>query len=216
MIRDRILGVDAEDRYRQYAADIHASGMYLLSLINDILDLSKIEAGKQALDEADVPIERLLEETLQIASPAVLRSDTHLRVEVAPDVPLLRVDELKFRQVLINLLSNAYKFTPPGGDVVLSVSVLPDRSIRFAIRDHGPGIAAADIEKVLVPFGQVPHERRGGRTGTGLGLPLSKALVEVHGGSFAIESKVGTGTEVVFVLPETRGVWQESFAFGNG
>jgi PAS domain S-box-containing protein len=216
VIRDRILGDDAGDRYRQYAADIHASGMHLLSLIDDILDLSKIEAGKQALEETDVPVDRLLDETLRIASPAVLRSSANLRVEVAPDMPLLRVDERKFRQVLINLLSNAYKFSPDGADVVLSASVLPDRSIRFSIRDFGPGIAPADIEKILVPFGQIPHSRRGGQTGTGLGLPLSKGLVEVHGGSFSIESEVGVGTEVVIVLPETRGVWQESFAFGKG
>ncbi|MEX2453561.1 MAG: PAS domain S-box protein [Rhodospirillaceae bacterium] len=215
VIRDQIFGPDAGEKYRQYAGDIHASGDHLLSLINDILDLSRIEAGKQVLEETEVPLRKLIEDTVRIADPAIRDNRLKLTIELEPGMPILRVDEIKFRQILLNLLSNACKFTPDGGEIVVSGSVLPDRTIAISIRDSGIGIADTDMAKVLVPFGQVAHARSRNKTGTGLGLPLSKSLVESHGGVFRITSEVGRGTEITIVLPESRGVWQESFAFGG-
>jgi signal transduction histidine kinase len=190
-------------KYRDYAQDIHASGRHLLDLINNILDHAKIEAGQMELDEADLGVPRVVDECVRVMRGRAAAGQVDLRANIDPALPPLYADELRLRQIILNMLSNAIKFTPPGGEVGVSAALDPDGRLHIVIADTGLGIAPADIPLALAPFGQVNGNART-REGTGLGLPLSKELVEMHGGTFSIASAVGTGTTIDIAFPADR------------
>ncbi len=204
LIHRQTFGPLGSDRYGEYAQDILDSGRHLLKLINDILDVSKMEAGKVELDESEVRIEQVIRSSARLVSGRAQEAKVRLSLPRSPNLPPLRADERRLKQVLLNLLSNAIKFTPPGGQV--SVEANPSNRSGFTIKvsDTGIGIHPADIAKVLSPFGQVDSNLSRRYDGTGLGLPLSKALVELHGGRLSIDSKVGVGTTVTVTLPAER------------
>lgn len=212
VLRDEIFGPMEHDKYHEYSKDIHASGTHLLELIEDILDLSKIETGNIVVDEKDIDVVAMMEETMRIAAPAVQKGNFDLSVDVASEFPILQADETRLRQVLLNLLSNAFKFTPEGGQIAVTVNINEDGEPEFSVRDTGIGIAAEDIPHVLAPFGRVQQPTVDNERGTGLGLPLSKSLVEMHGGAFRISSTFGVGTEVKFTLPAHRAVYRPARA----
>jgi signal transduction histidine kinase len=201
IIKGQLFGRDVADRYSDYANDIHKSGSHLLSIINDILDLSKIEAGQVTLSDEERTLASLVDEA------RTLLGDKH---EAAFEIVLpqpalrLRVDSRKFRQILLNLLSNAFKFTPTGGTVTLSAGHARGGGIAVTVRDTGIGIAPENIEKVLAPFGQVESAFSRRHHGTGLGLPLAKSLAELHGGTLRVESVLNEGTAVTIRLPAWR------------
>jgi signal transduction histidine kinase len=202
IIAGRLFGDGQQERYSDYARDIHNSGTHLLGIINDILDLSKIEAGHAVLDEAEVPLARIVDDTSTLLGER--RGDVAFTVELPEPAPSLIVDERKIVQILVNLLSNAFKFTPAGGGVTLSALPRADGSLDLVVRDSGIGIAPGDIEKVLSPFGQVESVFSRRNHGTGLGLPLARSLAELHGGTLSLQSIEGHGTTVTIHLPARR------------
>jgi PAS domain S-box-containing protein len=204
VIAEQHFGDEELERYSGYARDIHASGAHLLSIIEDILDLSKIEAGHSTLDETVTPVFELAGSVRTLMGKRFEDAGIDFHLEVAEPQTLLEVDRRKITQILVNLLSNAAKFTPKGGTVIMGGARKPDGSFVFAVRDTGIGIAAKDLEAVLAPFGQIESAFRRKHHGTGLGLPLSKALAEQHGGTLAIESAVNQGTTVIITLPPER------------
>ncbi len=214
VLRDEIFGPMEHEKYHEYSKDIHASGTHLLELIEDILDLSKIETGNIVVDEKEIDVAGMMEETMRIAAPAVQKGNFDLSVDIASDFPVLQADETRLRQVLLNLLSNAFKFTPEGGRIAVSIDINDAGEPEFSVRDTGIGIAAADIPHVLAPFGRVEQPTVDNERGTGLGLPLSKSLIEMHGGAFRIASTLGQGTEVTFTLPAHRAVYRTSLVAG--
>jgi PAS domain S-box-containing protein len=214
VLRDEIFGPMEHEKYHEYSKDIHASGTHLLELIEDILDLSKIETGNIDVYEKEIDVREMMEETMRIAAPAIQKGNFDLSVEIAPAFPVLRADETRLRQVLLNLLSNAFKFTSEGGKITVKVDINDDGEPVFIVRDTGIGIAAKDIQHVLAPFGRVEQATVDNTRGTGLGLPLSKSLIEMHGGTFRLSSTLGTGTEVMFSLPAHRAIYRSSRAAG--
>ncbi|CAN0528073.1 unnamed protein product, partial [Laminaria digitata] len=210
VLRDEIFGPMEHEKYHEYSKDIHASGTHLLELIEDILDLSKIETGNIVVDEKEIDVAVMMEETMRIAAPAVQKGNFDLSVEIGAELPALQADETRLRQVLLNLLSNAFKFTPQGGKIAVTVDINEEGEPEFGVRDTGIGIAPEDIQHVLAPFGRVEQPVVDNERGTGLGLPLSKSLVEMHGGTFRISSALGSGTEVTFTLPAHRAIYRSS------
>ena len=199
-----IFGPVGNPKYLEYASDINASGQHLLELINDILDLSKIEAGKAELHEQVIDIPRVVKSCLSLVKERSQRAGLTLQSELPEGLPSLRADERKLKQMLINLLSNAIKFTPSGGTVALTASVEPGEGLLIRVSDTGIGIAAEDIATALEPFVQVGGSLTRRHEGTGLGLPLTKALVELHGGSLEIDSALDRGTTVRVRFPSQR------------
>ena len=199
IIKDRLFG-NAIDKYSDYAADILSSAKHLLAIINDILDVSKIEAGQMELYEEAVDLSRVIEGVVKLLRQKIDAAKVCLFVE-SDGLPLIRADERKLKQILMNLLSNAVKFTPQGGMVAI-LSFLDEKGdVAIEVRDTGIGMAPDDIPKALAAFGQVDSTLGRKHEGTGLGLPLVKALVEIHGGQFALSSELGRGTSAVVVLP---------------
>ena len=193
----------ADEALRGYANDIHAAGTYLLELINDILDMSKIEAGKYELRLGPVQPRRLLEDTLRMLRQNAQEQGVTLTEDIPADLPeRIVADGRAVRQVALNLLSNAIKFTPAGGRVHLSARTAGPM-LEFAVSDTGIGIAAADLPRLGRPFEQIDNDLNRKHQGTGLGLALSRSLVEMHGGSLAIASQPGKGTTVTARLPLT-------------
>ena len=195
------LGKLAHPQYHEYAQHIHASGQHLLSLINDLLDLSKIEAGKLELWEEEVDLAALIERCRVFVEESAQNKGIKLSLRAQEGLPVMLCDARKLKQVLVNLLSNAVKFTDAGGRI--AVEARPDGAggAVIEVSDTGIGIAAEDLEKVMSPFGQV-HEALNRETqGTGLGLPLSRALVELHGGRLTLQSELGKGTTARVELP---------------
>jgi two-component system cell cycle sensor histidine kinase PleC len=191
-----------EQKYHDYINDIYASGVHLLSLINDILDFSKAEAGKLELEVSEVNASKTVSNCLRLVQQRALTGQVRLIDECPKDEIILHIDGKKFKQIMLNLLSNAVKFTPSGGSVsVTAWHNLGDDSFTFEVIDSGIGIAPKDISRAMSPFGQVDNTLKRKYEGTGLGLPLTKKLVELMGGKFMIESKVGTGTKITFTLP---------------
>ena len=203
IIRDEMFGPIGQEQYKEYIADIHSSGTHLLNLINDILDLSKIEAGKQDLSESLVALHEVVGSCRRVIHARAEEARLTLVSDIPPDLPLLLADERKLKQVLINLLSNAVKFTPEGGTITTKAWI-ENGAFVVAISDTGIGIAPEDIEKAMAAFGQVDSDLNRRANGTGLGLPLVKSLIELHGGSFHLESTVGVGTTVTMRLPHSR------------
>jgi len=192
------------ERYGGYVRDIIRSSRHLLGIISDILETAKMEAGKIELDEEDVDLAEDVRDTVQLLGEQAALAQLTLTVDAAPTLPLLHADRRRIRQIVINLVSNAIKFTPPGGRIAVALRHAPSGEVTLTVADTGIGIATANIPKVLAPFGQVegPLNRR--HEGTGLGLPLSKALAELHGGGLSIDSAPGQGTRVTVMFPQTR------------
>jgi signal transduction histidine kinase len=190
-------------RYKEYNRNVFDSARHLLSLINDILDLSKIEAGRYELEETEVDLGRIIEPVVRLVRERAMRKNLTLRASIEPMAPLIG-DERALKQILINLLTNAVKFTERGGEIEIIGRQAPDGDILLSVRDTGIGIAEDQIAKVLEPFGQARNAYMAGESGTGLGLPITRSLINLHGGSLAIESKLGVGTTVTLRLPAMR------------
>jgi PAS domain S-box-containing protein len=204
IIKDQLFG-NTFDKYIDYARDIFNSGTLLLALINDILDLAKIEAGRMELYEEIVDVSCLIEAVILLLREEVAAANLRLETKIVAGLPPVRADQRRLKQILLNLLSNSIKFTPAGGSI--SIAAAPrseDGDLEIVIRDTGIGIARQDISKALEPFGQIENSLIRSHAGTGLGLPLVKALTELHGGTVAITSRVGHGTEVVVTLSRER------------
>jgi two-component system, cell cycle sensor histidine kinase PleC len=203
MIRDAIMGPVAT-RYREYAHDIHSCGRLLLGVISDVLDLSKVEVGRLDLHDEQVDLAKVVGDCHRLISERVKTGRLELAIDLPPDLPMLLGDELRLKQIVLNLLSNSVKFTPAGGRVTLSAAVAPDGSLALAVSDTGIGMKPEEIPIALEPFRQIDsvHTRR--YEGTGLGLPLARTLAELHGGTLSIDSVPGRGTTVTVRLPPER------------
>jgi signal transduction histidine kinase len=202
LMRGRTFGPLSE-RYHEYAGDIFSSGTHLLALINDILNLSKLEAGQLALEEQEIDLAATVADCISLLETQAREANIRLVVALDRNIHTVRGDERRLRQILINLLSNAVKFTPEGGQVQVS-SALVEGGLAISVRDSGIGMAPEDIPTAMAPFGQLDRTIRRRQEGTGLGLPLAKHLAELHGAAFTIESKLNAGTTVTFVLPKER------------
>ena len=202
MIDSQVLGADSP-KYREYAADICTSGKHLLRIINEMLDIAKIEAGKYVIEENEVALGALAEEAVRILAIETEKAGLTLTTEMPPDLPKVRVDAGAIRRMFFNLLSNALKFTPPDGTVVLALARV-GQGIEIAVTDTGIGISKADLPKLMQPFAQVEGAYQRRYRGTGLGLAIVRALVELHGGTMEIQSTPGRGTRVSVMLPADR------------
>jgi two-component system cell cycle sensor histidine kinase PleC len=207
-----MFGPLGDARYKGYAADILQSGQHLLSLINDILDMAKIEAGKLSLHYETVSLQEICEDAIRLMRGKVEDSRLTLTLEAAADLPDLEADQRGCKQVMLNLISNAVKFTPEGGAITVALSRSAPGRLRVTVADTGIGIAAEDLERLARPFEQVEGQHSKTTQGTGLGLALTKALIELHGGTLAIESEPGRGTTVAVDLPIRRPVEQQARA----
>ncbi|HAJ47224.1 MAG TPA: hypothetical protein DCL54_11665 [Alphaproteobacteria bacterium] len=203
VMRNELLGPIGTPAYTSYLNDIHFSGNHLLSLINDILDLSKIEAGKFELQEATVDLNELIRDTARLIALRAEEGQVSLCNEV-PEGVLVRADERAMRQVAMNLATNAIKFTPPGGRVCCYFEACADGSAILRLSDTGRGIHPADLATVFESFGQGRHDRAVKERGTGLGLPIVRGIMRAHGGDATIESTLGKGTTVSLKLPASR------------
>ena len=201
VISGETFGPVGVDKYLEYAHDIHESADHLLAVVNDILDLSKIESGHATLVLEDSDAAELVDSCLRLIHGRAADARLQLRRMVEDSLPRLHVDSLKIKQILINLLSNAVKFTRSGGTVTLRASSTPEGGIAFAVSDTGIGIAEKDMSKAIETYGQVEPSDGVRVEGTGLGLPLAKALTELHGGELLIESTAGKGTTVTARFP---------------
>lgn len=204
LIRMELFGEIKPARYLEYIRDIHSSGVHLLHMINEVLDMAKIEAGRFDLHETVLCPAEAADEVVRMLRQSIETARVRLDLRVADDLPCIRADEQQVRRILVNLLSNAIKFTPAGGAITLSARLLDDGSFEVSVADTGIGIPADKIDKVLEPFEQVENSFTRTRAGTGLGLPLTKAMVEAHGGRLVLESELGKGTRVGVILPGTR------------
>jgi two-component system cell cycle sensor histidine kinase PleC len=204
IMKDQLFGPLGTPQYKEYSQDIWSSGTHLLELINDILDLSKIEAGKLDLQEEEVNIRDVVDTCVRLVANRAQKGEIKIHTDIAAEAPKLWADERKLKQILLNLLSNAVKFTRPGGTVSVTSTVAPTGDVVLRVIDTGIGIAANDIPKALAAFGQVDSSLSRKYEGTGLGLPLTKALVELHGGTLTLESQVNVGTTVCVSLPAVR------------
>ena len=202
VIMEERFGPIGNERYRDYLKDIHSSGAHVMSLVNDLLDLSKIEAGRMDLDFAAVDINRVISECVAIMQPQANRERVIMRLALAPHLPKILADERSLRQITLNLLSNAVKFNEPGGQVIVATALSDDGHAVVRIRDTGIGMSETDIETALEPFRQLATSRQ--TDGTGLGLPLTKALVEANRAFFSIKSKKNEGTMVEVAFPPAR------------
>jgi len=206
ILRAEPQGPLGSDRYRDYVGDIHNSGSHLLKLVNDLLDMAKAEAGRLEIREDVIDMQEVMQACAALLDPLCKASKVELHLAIAGSDRCLRGDEVRLRQILLNLLNNAVKFTPQGGRVSLEIAWDAQNAMIAEIKDTGIGIAPDDLNKVLQPFGQAGDIMTRKHQGTGLGLPLTKALVELHGGRLQIESALGQGTSVRIVFPPERTV----------
>jgi signal transduction histidine kinase len=202
VLNERMFG-ELNDKQEEYLKDIHASGQHLLSLINDILDLSKIEAGRMELELTDFDLPSAMDNAVTLVRERASRKGVTVRMAVGAGVGGIRGDERKVRQVLLNLLSNAIKFTPEGGRIEVGAAV-EDGTVEVSVSDTGVGIAPEDLEAVFEEFRQVGASAAK-QEGTGLGLALSRKFIELHGGKIWVKSQAGLGSTFTFALPLQRG-----------
>lgn len=199
-----VLGPMNSPTYRDYANDIHDSGQHLLDLINEILDLSRIEAGRYQLNEEPMSLAETLEECCHLMELRARAKEIRISQHFEADLPRLFADERAIRQIALNLLSNAIKFTPTGGEIRVRVGWTAGGGQYLAIKDNGPGIPADEIPVVLSAFGQGSIAIKSAEQGTGLGLPIVQGLIAIHGGEFELTSKLREGTEALAVFPASR------------
>ncbi len=201
MMRDK-RGLPNE-HHRSYLSDIHSSGRHLLDIINDILDFAKAEAGQLVLFESNVDVQLVAQGIERLLGPRARDSGINVQIRISEDLPLLWCDERKLKQMLLNLVNNAVKFTPSGGIVEICARLEPEAFI-LAVRDSGIGIAQDDLDRVLEPFVQAETTLSRRQEGTGLGLALVKSMIEIHGGHLRLESTLGNGTSAELVFPAER------------
>jgi signal transduction histidine kinase len=201
VLQDRLFG-ELNEKQAEYVADIHTSGRHLLALINDILDLSKIEAGRMELQVSSFALAEVLEHSVALMRERATRQGISLRLDVDPSAGDVDADERKLKQVLFNLLTNALKFTARGGHIHVGARGDGDE-VLISVRDDGIGIPAADQARIFEEFQQVGQSQL--QEGTGLGLALSRRFVELHGGRLWVESELGKGSTFTFTLPRTQG-----------
>lgn len=211
VMRDELLGPLGQPHYKEYARDIYNSGNHLLGVINDILDVAKAEAGRLELFEEEVDVGVMTQSCVQLIQGRADQTEVAIKTEVPHGFPLLRADPKRLKQILLNLLSNAVKFTPAGGKVVLSAELV-EQGIALLVRDTGIGIARQDLARALQPFGQIDSHLNRKYEGTGLGLPLSRNLTELHGGSLSIDSEPDKGTTVTVLFPADRTIQMQQAA----
>jgi two-component system, cell cycle sensor histidine kinase PleC len=204
VMKGEIFGAHAVPMYKDYAADIHSSGVHLLNLINEILDLSRIEAGRYELNEEAVSLHRVVEDCHHLLKLRAGNRGITIHELFEPDMPRLWADERAVRQICLNLLSNAIKFTPQGGEIWLKVGWTASGGQYMSVKDTGPGIPEEEIPVVLASFGQGSNSIKSAEQGAGLGLPIAKNLIDLHGGTFTLKSKLRIGTEVVVTFPPER------------
>lgn len=204
IIHTEAFGPVGIQKYRDYGEDINKSANHLLSLINDILDLSKVESGNLAVQQAPVEVPQAVKAVEILIRDRAIRGDIALKFDCPRAIPWLMADELKLKQMLANLLSNAIKFTEQGGEAYLKVRCDYSRGYIFEVGDTGIGMEASDIPKALAPFVQVDSSLSRKHEGTGLGLPLTKSMIELQGGTLEIESEPGVGTVARLVFPPDR------------
>jgi two-component system, cell cycle sensor histidine kinase PleC len=204
VMKNEIFGGHAVPAYKDYSGDIHSSGVHLLGLINEILDLSRIEAGRYELNEEAVLLTATIEECHHLLKLRAKNRGITIHEMFEPDMPRLWADERAVRQVCLNLLSNAIKFTPQGGEIWLKVGWTASGGQYLSVRDTGPGIPEEEIPIVLDTFGQGSNAIKSAEQGAGLGLPIVKHLIDLHGGTFVLRSKLREGTEVIVTIPPER------------
>lgn len=204
VMKDELLGPIENDTYKDYATDIHNSGRHLLELINEILDLSRIEAGRYKLNEEAVNLLHVADDCHHLIKLRAKTKSIVIHEAFEPELPKLWADERAIRQITLNLLSNAVKFTPQGGEITLTVGWTAGGGQYLSVRDSGPGIPEEEIPIVLAAFGQGSIAHKNAEAGTGLGLPIVQALVGLHGGQFSLQSKLRVGTEVTVAFPRAR------------
>jgi two-component system cell cycle sensor histidine kinase PleC len=197
-------GPVGEPRYKDYANDIYTSGIHLLSLINDLLDVAKIEAGKMEIVQRALDARRVIEDAIRLLSVKAREKNQTLEVLISSDAPALYADERAVRQILTNLVSNAVKFTPEGGRIRVRVNPTKDGDFQLVCEDNGRGIPAEKLARVFAPFSQINNRYDREEGGSGLGLSLVRGLVRLHGGRVWLESEFGTGTRAYVVLPSKR------------
>ncbi|MFA6018786.1 MAG: response regulator [Rhodospirillales bacterium] len=204
VMRHKLFGPFDCDKYREYLDDIHHAAHHLLRIINDILDISRVESGRLDLQEADFDLNEAVHNVSRLVLDQARRQQVTLHIDIAEDLPLIHADRRIIEQALLNLLYNAVKFTPEGGSISVTARLPKEGGLAVAVADTGIGISAEDIDRVMQPFGQVESRMSRKHAGTGLGLPLSETFVKLHGGRLEIESQVNKGTTVTLYLPDGR------------
>ena len=204
MMSEEKFGPVGNPRYLDYLKDINRSGRHVLDLVNDLLDISKIEAGQQEMDFESVSLNEALAEAVSIMQPAANRERVIIRSSFASELPDVVADLRSIKQIGLNLLSNAVRHTGAGGQVIVSTAYEPTGAVAIRVRDTGIGMSQADIELAMKPFRQLNTLRRERGDGTGLGLPLTKAMTEANRAQFTISSTLGQGTLVEILFPSTR------------
>jgi len=207
MILHEVSGPLVNHHYRGYVGDIHRSGTHLLQIINDILDLSKAEAGKLDLDEEIFDLGQTIRAVHRLVAARLYAGSLTDAIDMPLGLPMLFADQRKTRQVLLNLVSNAIKFTPAGGHIDITARFAAAEGLIVTVGDSGVGIAPEDLDRVLRPFEQVASSCSRSHPGTGLGLPLVKAIMERHGGTLALRSEPGIGTQAIATFPAQRAVF---------
>ncbi len=208
VIMSERFGPIGNERYREYLKDIHVAGTHLVSLLNDLLDLSKVETGQLDLNFADVSLNELTQQCVGIMQPQASRARIIIRTSLTPGLPKVIADERSLRQIVLNLLSNSIRFTGPGGQVIVSTAFADSGEAVLRVRDTGVGMSPKDVEIALAPFRQTAISASWGSGGTGLGLPLTKALAEANRANFSIKSAPNAGTLVEVAFPPARVVAQ--------
>jgi two-component system, cell cycle sensor histidine kinase PleC len=204
VMQAEIFGPHSVAVYKDYSGDIHNSGVHLLGLINEVLDLSRIEAGRYELNEEAVTLAHVVAECSHLLQIRAKNRSLTIHEVFEADMPRLWADERAVRQICLNLLSNSIKFTPPGGEIWLKVGWTASGGQYLGVRDSGPGIPEEEIPIVLASFGQGSNSIKSAEQGAGLGLPITKSLVDLHGGTFTLKSKLRIGTEVIVTFPPER------------
>jgi two-component system cell cycle sensor histidine kinase PleC len=204
IMKNEVLGPMGQANYKEYVGDIHTSGQHLLNLINEILDLSRIEAGRYELHEEPVNLAHVAEDCVNLLQLKARSKDITITQSFKRGLPRLWVDDRAVRQITLNLLSNAIKFTPSGGEIAVSVAATEDGGQYMSVRDNGPGIPPEEIPIVMSSFGQGSIAHKNAERGAGLGLPIVQALMTTHDGTFELKSKLRDGTEAICTFPPSR------------
>ncbi len=204
IIRNEVMGKIEQEVYKEYATDIHNSGKQLLNIINDILDLSQIEIGERELKENEFPLLRVVQSVLELLSHKIKESRVAITVDIPQELPRIFAEELAFKQIFMNIIGNAVKFTPQDGKITIQSSLDSENNIIIEVIDNGVGMTDKEIEKALEPFGQAEAEMARDNSGTGLGLSIVQALINLHQGRFMLVSKKDVGTTIKMVFPKER------------
>lgn len=204
VIRSELFGPAGNAKYPDYANDIHQAGTHLLRLINDLLDVSRLEAGEFSMAEEEICLEECITGSLHMLEEQALKKRITLSRDIPSDLPFMLGDRTRIKQILVNLVCNAIKFTPPEGLVHVSAARLPAGGIRITVADTGIGITPENLSLVFETFKQISNPLTGPQEGAGLGLPLAKKLTERHGGILEISSAQGRGTKACVTFPASR------------